>query len=61
MGLLEKVHRSPEDFKWLGLQMGHKTFPGIPFLKKTKVIFVIHILIKVTASAAFFGPYGSDQ
>ena len=61
MGLLEKVHRSPEDFKSLGLQMDHKVLLGIPFLKKTKVIFIIHILIKVTASAAFFCPYGSDQ
>jgi hypothetical protein len=61
MGLLEKVHRSPEDFKSLRLQMGHKTFPGIPFLNETKVIFVIHILIKVTASATFFYAYGSDQ
>jgi len=61
IGFSKKVHRSPEDFKSLRLQMAHKALLGIPFLKKTEFIFVIHILTTVTAPAALFCPYGSDQ
>jgi hypothetical protein len=61
IGLLEKVHRPPEDFKSLRLQVVHKVFPGIPFLKKAEFIFLLNILVKVATPATFRWPYGADQ
>ncbi len=61
IGLLEKVHRPPEYPKTPGLQVAHKVLLGIPFLKKTELIFILHALAKIAALASLLRPYGDDQ
>ena len=61
IGLLEKVHRPTKNPKTLRLQVAIKVFLGIPFLKKTKLILILHTLEKVAPLASLFRPYGADQ
>ncbi len=61
MGLLEKAHRSPQNPKTLRLQVALKIPMGIPFFKKTELIFILHTLEKVASLASLFLPYGADQ
>jgi len=61
IGLFEEVHRPPEYPKTPRPKMAHKVFLGIPFLKKTEFIFILHTLTKVATLAALLRPYGADQ
>jgi hypothetical protein len=56
IGLLEKFHRFPEDFKSIRFQVVHKVLPGIPFLKKAEFIFLLNILAKIAAPASLLHP-----
>lgn len=60
-GHFEKVRRPPDHLEILRFHMVLKVFPGIPFLKKQEVIFILQILAKVAASASLFRPYGTGQ
>jgi hypothetical protein len=46
-GLLEKVHRPPEDSETFRFQTAHQVLPGIPFLQKLKLIVILYALAKV--------------
>ena len=41
--------------------MAHKLLPGMPFLKNTKLILILHTLKEVAAPAPLLCPYGADQ
>jgi len=61
IGLLEKVHRPPKDFKTLRLQVVIKVLPGIPFFKNTEFIFILLTPAKVAAPASLLCLNGADQ
>ncbi|MDY0186419.1 MAG: hypothetical protein RBR16_00700 [Syntrophus sp. (in: bacteria)] len=61
MGLFEKVHRPPEHSKMFRFQVGHQVFPGIPFFKKKKSIFIFDTPAEVAKPASLLHPYETGQ
>lgn len=61
IGFFEQVHRPPKYPEPLRLQVAHEVSLGIPFFKKTELIFILHALTKIATPASFLGPYGADQ
>jgi hypothetical protein len=53
IGIFKKIHRSPEYPEMIGLQVGHKVRPGIPFFKEKESFFVIDTLAEVVAPHPF--------
>jgi len=61
LGLFQKIHCPPEHLKVLRLQVVHKVFLHIPFLKKKESIFILDTLAEVAALASLLHPYGAGQ
>ena len=61
MRVLEKAHRTQQNFKKIRLQVSIEIFPVFPFSEKTEFIFVLGADTKFTAPAPFLFLYGTDQ
>lgn len=57
----EQVHRPPKYPETLRLKVSCEVFLGIPFFKKTDLIFILHTPAKVAARTSLFRPYGGSQ
>jgi hypothetical protein len=59
IGLLEKIHRSPDYLKMLRLQVVFKIFLGIPFFKKKESVFILDTPAEVATLTPLLHPCGT--